>query len=75
MRYQQKKICLTCRRFRLEDPYSGVCRVDKTVEHYPMKRTEDSCERWEDGGHQYDIRRGWIKRTLEMQAAEGKDDE
>jgi hypothetical protein len=66
MTYLQKRICLSCRKFRLEDPCSGVCRVDKTVVHYPMKTTEETCEKWEDGGHQYNIRLGWIKKTLEM---------
>jgi hypothetical protein len=64
MIYLQKKICLSCRKFRLEDPYSGLCRVDKTVEQYPMKTTEETCGKWEDGGHQYNIRCGWIKKTL-----------
>ena len=64
MIYLPKKICLSCRKFRLEDPHSGVCRVDKNVEFYPMKTTEDSCEKWVDGGHQYHIRCGWIKKTL-----------
>ncbi len=64
MIYLQKKICLSCRKYRLEDPYSGLCRVDKSVEHYPMKKNDDSCEQWIDGGHQYHIRMGWIKTTL-----------
>ncbi len=67
MIYLQKRICLSCRKFRLEDPYSGVCRVDKTVEHYPMKTTEETCDKWVDGGHQYNIRLGWIKKTLESE--------
>ncbi|HIQ36448.1 MAG TPA: hypothetical protein EYH36_00380 [Desulfocapsa sulfexigens] len=67
MIFLQKRICLSCRTFRLDDPYSGVCRVDKTVEHYPMKTTEETCGKWEDGGHQYNIRLGWIKKTLEME--------
>ncbi len=65
MIYLQKRICLSCRKFRLEDPYSGVCRLDKNVEQYPLKITEDSCDKWVDGGHQYHIRCGWIKTTLE----------
>ncbi len=67
MIYLQKKICLSCRRYRLEDPYSGVCRVDKSIKPYPKKTTEETCEKWEDGGHQYNIRCGWIKKTLAMQ--------
>ena len=64
MIYIQKRICLSCRNYRLEDPSSGVCRVDKTVENYPKKTTEETCDKWIDGGHQYDIRLGWIKKTL-----------
>ncbi|MEN8200309.1 MAG: hypothetical protein ABFR63_09590 [Thermodesulfobacteriota bacterium] len=67
MIYLQKKICLSCRKFRLEDTQSGVCRVDKSVEHYPMKGIEDSCEKWVDGGQQYHIRQGWIKSTLKKE--------
>ncbi|MCF8055349.1 MAG: hypothetical protein K9K37_01760 [Desulfocapsa sp.] len=66
----QKKICLSCRKFRLEDTQSGVCRVDKSVEHYPMKRIKDSCEKWVDGGHQVNIREGWIKSTLKKEREE-----
>ena len=73
MIYLQKRICLSCRKFRLDDPHSGVCRVDKTVEHYPMKKTEDSCEKWVDGGHQYNIRCGWIKTTLAKEKENTKD--
>lgn len=67
MIYLQKKICLSCRKFRLEDTQSGVCRVDKSVEHYPMKTIDDSCEKWVDGGHQLNIRQGWIKSTLKSE--------
>ena len=70
MIYLQKKICLSCRTFRLEDTQSGVCRVDKSVEHYPMKRLEDTCDKWVDGGHQLNIREGWIKKTLEKEREE-----
>ena len=67
MIYLQKKICLSCRKFRLEDSSSGVCRVDQSVEYYPKKTIEESCEQWVDGGHQYHIRLGWIKKTLEKE--------
>lgn len=70
MIYLQKRICLACQKFRLVDAYSGVCRVDKTVDNYPMKLTEDSCDRWVDGGQQYHIRCGWIKKTLEKEKQE-----
>ncbi|MBU0945768.1 MAG: hypothetical protein KJ804_02085 [Proteobacteria bacterium] len=59
-----QKTCLSCRKFRLDDPHSGICRVDKSVDHYPMKRTDESCALWQDAGQQYYIRSGWIKRTL-----------
>lgn len=67
----QEKTCLSCKKFRLEDPYSGLCRLDSSAEHYPMKRTDDSCERWQDGGQQYYIRTGWIKRALAKEKEAG----
>lgn len=73
MIFVQKRICLSCRKFRLEDPTSGVCRRDKTVKQYPMKTTEDSCENWIDGGHQYNIRCGWIKATLAKEEEQAKE--
>ena len=60
--YHVKRICLSCKHYRLADEISGVCRVDKkTSDHYPLKANEDSCERWHDCGQQYFIRQGWIK--------------
>lgn len=67
MIFLQKKTCLSCRKFRLDDPQSGVCRVDKSIVNYPTKRTDESCECWQDAGQQYYIRTGWIKRTLAKQ--------
>lgn len=67
--YQVKKICLSCKHYRLSDEISGVCRVDKGgSEAYPLKVNEDSCDRWLDCGQQYYIRKGWIK------AQKNKDD-
>ena len=68
--YLQNKTCLNCKKFRLEDPHSGVCRQDKTVEHYPMKGKDDTCEKWLDAGQQYHIRLGWIKTTLKKEEDE-----
>ena len=60
--WQIKKICLSCKHFRLMDEVSGLCRVDKgEAQKYPMKLTDDSCPRWKDCGQQYYIRTGWIK--------------
>ena len=70
MIYLQKRICLSCRTFRLTDTQSGLCTVDKSVEHYPMKKLEDSCDKWVDGGHQLNIREGWIKSTLKKERDE-----
>lgn len=63
MIYLQERSCLNCKKFRLEDAQSGLCRVDKTVEHYPMKSIKDCCEQWVDAGQQYYIRLGWIKKS------------
>ncbi len=63
----KKKNCLSCKYFRLEDSSSGVCRVDKSVEQYPIKNTEENCGEWVDSGQQYYIRLGWIKKRLYRQ--------
>jgi hypothetical protein len=60
------KKCLNCTFFRLDDIYSGRCRVDKSElggDRLPLVRKEDSCSRWIDCGQQYYIRLGWIKST------------
>jgi hypothetical protein len=59
---QQKKICLSCRNFSLQDTQSGVCKVVKGLPVYPLKTIDDTCGQWRDCGQQYFIRTGWIKR-------------
>ena len=60
--WQVKKICLSCKHYRLVDEMSGLCRVDKgTSKKYPMKTNEDVCPKWKNCGQQYYIRKGWIK--------------
>ena len=66
MIYLQERTCLNCKTFRLESVESGICRVDKTVESYPVKGLKDTCEKWVDAGQQYYIRMGWIKKTREQ---------
>ena len=57
-----KKICLSCKYFRLESVEKGICRVDKeNNKNYPTKKNDDVCARWQDCGQQYFIRLGWIK--------------
>ncbi len=57
-----KKICLSCKYFRLESVEQGLCRVDKDKEKkYPTKDKNDGCARWHNCGQQYYIRLGWIK--------------
>jgi hypothetical protein len=57
-----KKICLTCKSFRLDTVDSGICRVDKSFgTDYPPKGTNDVCGKWQNCGQQYFIRLGWIK--------------
>ena len=68
MIYLQERSCLNCKKFRLEDAQSGICRLDKSVEHPPMKRIKDCCEHWIDAGQQYYIRVGWIKKSQEKEA-------
>ena len=60
----QKKICLSCRNFSLQEPHGGVCKVVKGLANYPQKATDDSCDQWKDCGQQYYIRTGWIKARL-----------
>jgi hypothetical protein len=57
-----KKICLSCRHFRLEHVHDGVCRVDRASKTtYPRRKVDGDCSRWQDCGQQYYIRLGWIK--------------
>jgi hypothetical protein len=57
-----KKLCLTCKYYRLKTVQNGICRIDKkSSPDYPEKINEDSCGRWLDCGQQYYIRIGWIK--------------
>lgn len=60
-----EKICLTCKKYRLQDTESGICRLHKVddVALYPKKKNEDTCESWKNCGQQYYIRLGWIKKT------------
>lgn len=67
---QQKKICLSCRNFSLQDTTSGVCKVVKGLAVYPVKAIEESCEQWRDCGQQYFIRTGWIKGRLAQEKGE-----
>ena len=60
----QKKMCLSCRHFRLEEIHSGSCRVRKGMEPYPVKLHGDICELWLNCGQKYYIRTGWIKSRL-----------
>ncbi len=60
--WQVKKMCLNCSFYKLEDIYSGLCRVDKEKKPaYPMKLHKDVCDKWVDAGQQYYIRKGWVK--------------
>ena len=70
MIYLQEKSCLNCKKFRLIDTESGVCRVDKTVDNYPVKGTKENCTQWIDAGQQYYIRLGWIKKQQKTEAEE-----
>ncbi|MGB3224734.1 MAG: hypothetical protein WBB23_18165 [Desulforhopalus sp.] len=57
-----KKICLSCKYFRLESVDNGICRVDKEIDkNYPTKGKDDNCVNWKDCGQQYFIRLGWLK--------------
>ncbi len=61
-----KKNCLSCKNYRLDDIYSGVCRVEKKGDGvYPLKQNDDICDSWTDCGQQYFIRKGWIKARAE----------
>ena len=64
MQLQKEKTCLGCKHFRLEDIHSGVCRLGKSGDPYPMKLHSDLCEHWSGCGQQYYIRLGWIKNKL-----------
>lgn len=54
-----KKICLSCKYFRLRNVAEGICRVDRdTNKEYPVKQKTDGCGNWQNCGQQYYIRLG-----------------
>jgi len=58
----ERKICLSCKHFRLERRESGLCRVEKDrAKNYPNKRPDEECLKWQNCGQQYFIRLGWLK--------------
>jgi len=64
-----KKMCLSCKFYRLKDAHSGVCRVDKSKKNScPITLKEDICDSWSDCGQQYYIRTGWIKSQIKKKA-------
>lgn len=61
-----EKNCLRCKHFRLVDTSHGKCRIDRvTLAELPTRGLEESCERWQDSGQQYFVRRGWLKGQRE----------
>lgn len=65
--WKVKKMCLSCKYFRLQDELSGFCRVEKSKKNnYPTVLCEDICESWYDCGQQYYIRTGWIKNKKSL---------
>jgi hypothetical protein len=61
---------LSCRNFSLQETDSGVCKVVKGLMPYPVKATDETCDRWLDCGQQYFIRTGWIKGKLAKEKGE-----
>lgn len=71
--WQVKKMCLSCKYFRLVDELSGICRVDKSKkDNYPRVLNEDLCDKWKDCGQQYYIRTGWIKARKSKGQGQGE---
>ncbi len=57
-----RKMCLSCKYFRLESVENGICRVDKQeTKSYPTREKSDACDKWLNCGQQYFIRLGWLK--------------
>lgn len=66
-----KKDCLHCKHYRLDNMYSGVCRLKKNEDgSYPLTQNEDTCDAWCDCGQQYYIRKGWIKAQKDAERQE-----
>lgn len=67
---KQEKTCLSCKKFRVIDNETGLCRLVKKekVEDYPVKKHTDSCEEYKNCGQQLYIRLGWLKKQ-ELKAA------
>ncbi len=70
-----KKVCLSCRYFRLEQIGKGLCRVEKDrTRRYPDKSPDDHCQKWQNCGQQYFIRMGWLKaQTRAAEEVDGKE--
>ncbi len=66
---REKKTCLGCKYFRLEDIHSGICRVEKDRRPYPVKLHGDLCPRWTGCGQQYFIRLGWMRSKVAAEEA------
>ncbi len=66
-----KKICLSCKYYKIEDTMSGFCRMEILTTgnrdaEKPMVQMDSSCDKWIDCGQTYYIRLGWI-RNLEQE--------
>ena len=61
-----KKTCMNCKFYKIDDEFSGYCRVGTKNDNSgavqrEMVRQDHSCQKWIDCGQQYYIRLGWIK--------------
>jgi hypothetical protein len=57
---------MSCKYFSMKDSTMGICRVasresgDKDSPR-PQVQVTGSCEKWQDCGQQYYVRKGWVK--------------
>ena len=65
MNKKVKKICLSCKRYRIEDADKGICRLalkNNASEQSAGVAATHCCEQWADCGQTYYIRTGWLRQ-------------
>jgi hypothetical protein len=62
----KNSICMSCKFFSMKNSTVGTCRVlrresgNKNAPRPEVQITQ-TCEKWQDCGQQYYVRKGWLK--------------
>ena len=71
---QIKEVCLSCKYFKLKEIDNGLCKIDRgqiQASDYPVKKKNETCDRWLDCGQHYYVRTGWIKARMAAASMDG----